>query len=343
MTVVMTGIRTVPRHIACTVIAAMRGIIILIALAVSAAPAAAEDRPWAAGVSEERKAKAQELLDRGNALALEKKYVEALEVYRSALEQWDHPGIQFSLVRCLIQLDRPVEASDHLELALKYGAAPFEPAVYSEALSYRKLLAGQIAELEVTCDQHGARLSLDGKPLATCPTTMVRRVEPGQHMIVGTREGYMINSVEVFALGAKRTRASVTLLPLSKVTKIVHRWSSWKPWVALGGGVALAGVGGLVRLEASSLMETYGHDVAASCTVMVCPVTFDAATKDAAVRDNAIAISLVSAGAAVAITSGVLLYMNRGRTVYERPAARAPVVGIGAASGGGWVTLGGGF
>src|SRR5262245_7917782 len=107
----------------------MRGIVIA-AVLLAAGTASGEERPWAVGVSDANKAKAQELLERGNALFLDKKYIEALDAYRSTLKSWNHPGIWFSVVKCLIQLDRAVEASDSLEKALQYGAAPFDQTVY---------------------------------------------------------------------------------------------------------------------------------------------------------------------------------------------------------------------
>jgi hypothetical protein len=62
--------------------------------------------------------------------------------------------------------------------------------------------------------------------------------------------------------------------------------------------------------------------------------------KDAAQRDNKIAIGVMSVGAAGAIVGGVLLYMNRGRTVYEeQPAAQVGFVP--ARDGGGVMTLSG--
>ena len=129
---------------------------------------------------------AQKLLEEGNALFLKKDYAQALEKYKAAVGSWDHPAIRFNMVRCLIQLDRPVDASDNLALALKYGAAPLEEAVYTEALSYQKLLANQIGDLDVTCEQAGVKVTLDGQPLLDCPGKEHRRVAPGQHQLVGT-------------------------------------------------------------------------------------------------------------------------------------------------------------
>lgn len=90
------------------------------------------------GVSETKKAEAGRLLEHGNALFLDKNYTAALAKYREAVAAWDHPAIRFNIVRCLIQLDRPVEAGENLQTTLRYGAAPLEDAVYTEALAYAR-------------------------------------------------------------------------------------------------------------------------------------------------------------------------------------------------------------
>jgi hypothetical protein len=101
--------------------------------------------PWSVGVTDDQKATAQGLLEDGNALFLRSDWTGALAKYTEAVGVWDHPAIRFNMVRCLIQLERHVEAYDNLKLALQYGAAPLEDAVYTEALSYEKLLENEIA------------------------------------------------------------------------------------------------------------------------------------------------------------------------------------------------------
>jgi Tfp pilus assembly protein PilF len=93
-----------------------------LAIALTLAPAVVRaDAPWSQGVSEEQKAKAKVLLDQGNALLIDKKYVEALDKYTEAVAQWDHPAIRFNMVRCQIQLGKNLEAYENLEKSLKYG------------------------------------------------------------------------------------------------------------------------------------------------------------------------------------------------------------------------------
>ncbi|MDB4956155.1 MAG: hypothetical protein JWO36_3724, partial [Myxococcales bacterium] len=119
----------------------MASIVLVLALGVSTRVHAEDVPPWAAGVSDAHKKSAKTLLDSGNVLFLGHDYVAALEQYKQAVAAWDHPAIRFNIVRCLIQLDRSLDAFDNLQLALKYGAAPLEAAVYNEALAYQKLLA----------------------------------------------------------------------------------------------------------------------------------------------------------------------------------------------------------
>src|SRR5580698_621854 len=219
----------------------MRWAAVWIAIAISV-PAHADDvQPWAAGVTAAQKDAAHKLLDAGNALFLQRDYAGALDQYRQAAAQWDHPAIRFNIVRCLIQLDRSVEAAENLKLALAYGAAPLEDAVYSEALAYQKLLAKQVADVDVSCSQPGATVTLDGQPLTSCPGTQLRRVSPGRHQLVASNDGFLTKTTDVVIAGGETQHVALELVPLSAAT-IGHRWAEWKPWVVLGSGVVVLGI-----------------------------------------------------------------------------------------------------
>jgi tetratricopeptide (TPR) repeat protein len=314
---------------------------LLVTVVCTLAPLAAvadDAQPWAVGVTDDQKARARVLLDQGNALFVDNKFPEALRAYGDAIEFWDHPAIRFNMVRALIQLDRHLEASRNLEKALAYGAAPLEDAVYKEAIAYRKLLADRIGTLEIECTQRDVAITVDGKDFVTCPTKQAIRVEPGNHFVVGTKAGLLTNTTKVTVFGGKTEHLKLTLDPLGANAKVVHRWPSYVPWVAFGAGAALIGAGGLLQLNASQQIETYNTKIDATCTLGCAPGEVDPAVDDirkSAERKGVIAASLIVAGGAGIVTGAVLMYLNRGRTVYPEI---APLPGGGAAMtwGGRW-------
>ncbi len=316
----------------------MRAVIIALALALVSGMAHADTaEPWKVGVTEDQKKQAKILLDEGNTLFVDKNYSEALAKYQAALGVWDHPAIRFNKVRCLIQLERPDEAAEELKLALKYGAAPLEDVVYAEALAYEKLLANQVAELAITCNKD-IKVTLDGVDLV-CGTQ--KRVKPGRRQLVGTRTGFLTKTIEVNAVGGEMQKVDVSLVPLTSAAKIEHRWATWKPWVVFGGGLAVVAIGGLVELQAQANMDGYRRQVQLQCGTTPCDETLvEPDQRDRAETQDKIAITVMSIGAATAITGGVMLYLNRGRTVYEQSTTR---VGVTPLAGGGAVTLGGRF
>lgn len=316
----------------------------------------ADAQPWAQGVTPAQKAQAQKHLEDGNAFFLKQQYKEALEQYQAAIGEWDHPAIRFNIVRCLIQLDKPVAASENLQAALKYGAEPLEEAVYTEALSYQKLLANEIGDLEVTCSQSAVKVTVDGKELLTCPGKGKRRVEPGSHSIVATKDGFLTKEVRAVVVGGKSETVDIKLIPLEKAAKVVHRWPTWIPWVVFGGSIGVAGFGALIQFDASDRMNQYDQRVASACSVRGCqlenPMTDEERMladdlnnqRESAERRNKIAIGVISVGAAGALIGGVLLFMNRGQTVYEDPVkAGSTAVNVVPTSDGGMVSLSGRF
>jgi hypothetical protein len=292
-------------------------------------------QPWAVGVSAEQKAAARQHLDAGNALFLDHKYVEALGEYTLATAAWDHPAIRFNMVRCLIFLKRPLEASDHLKLALKYGDAPYDQTIYSEALAYQELLADEIGQVEINCDQPGVQLTMDGQPLQfACPGKEQHPVLPGQHQIVGTKDGFMPRTIKLVVLGGKHEHETVMLDPLSKVARTRTRWAAWKPWAVAGGGAAAVGVGVLFEFAASSNAASYDRYVHTRCPPEGCPADdpYLADHKSRARLDSGIGITSLTLGGAAIATGVVLLILNRPQTYYpEQIPAIMPAITNGGA------------
>lgn len=293
--------------------------------------------PWSQGVTEEQKAQAKVLLDAGNLLLVQNKYLEALDKYAAAVAVWDHPAIRFNMVRCLIQLGRELEAYDNLELALKYGAAPLEDAIYNEALAYQKLLSMQVGNIKVTCAQDGVKLAIDGQPLATCPAQESRRLLAGPHQIVGSKSGLLPKTLDLVVIGGKEQGVDVKLEPLAAGAKVVHRWPNYVPWTVFVSGFAVGAIGGATLLFANNQMHQYDQIVSVKCTGRCEPEELEPYQhyKDNAHLESKIGMTTVILGTAAVATGAVMIYLNRGRTVYPEV---APLPG-----GGGALSLSGSF
>jgi hypothetical protein len=234
------------------------------------------------------------------------------------------------MVRCQIQLGKNLEAYENLEKSLRYGAAPLEETVYNEAVAYQKLLASQVGELEVSCGQAGVALTLDGMPLASCPTTHKQRVLAGPHQIVGTKKGLLTSQLQLVVVGGKSERVEVKLDPLEKGARVEHRWPQYVPFTVLFGGLGVAGVGVLFQVLGSSQMADYDRWVDTRCTGNCAPSELDDVQHlyDGARLKSGIGISLMVTGGAAVATGAVMLYLNRGRTVYPEITPTSAGVGV---------------
>jgi len=138
-----------------------------------------KERPWAENIPSAQQEQALLLFGEANKLFEDSQHLAALAKYREALKVWDHPAIRYNAAVALIHLDQPLNAYENLEPALRYGEAPLGPETYQQALTYRKLLLGQLAELKVTCAEQRAEVMLDGQSLFVGPGEAARRLLPG--------------------------------------------------------------------------------------------------------------------------------------------------------------------
>src|ERR1043165_522759 len=162
--------------------------LVVLALIASAAYADGE-KPWTAGKSKAEQDQAFHLYDQANELFAKGEYRDALAKYDEAIAVWDHPGIRYNRAVCLINLDRTVEAFEDLKLALQYGEEPLGKDLYNEGINYQKLLAKQVAEIEVVSKDSGAKISLDGKPLTlTAGRTSMMVATNATHEITASKQ-----------------------------------------------------------------------------------------------------------------------------------------------------------
>lgn len=161
---------------------------------------------------------------------------------------------------------------------------------------------------------------------------------PGPHQVVGVKDGFLTKTFDAVVVGGWAERMAVALEPLAAVGRIEHRWPVWIPWVVFGSGFAIAGAGALLDLSAAADMESYDRSIAQQCGAMACMESELPADvrdlRDRAETKSAFAVGIIVAGAAAITAGGVMLYLNRGRTVYPE---------VAPAAGGATVSLSGRF
>jgi tetratricopeptide (TPR) repeat protein len=249
-------------------------------------------------------------------------FLQARERYHEALKCWDHPGIHYNLALALINLDQPVDVYEELNKAIMYGPEPLtNQDKFDHAKEYLKLVAGQLANIEVSCDKTGAKVAVDGKDVFVAPGSYKAKVRVGKHTFYGEKEGYNARVTAPFIGPGETFRIELKLYTIPELTRYRRRWDkTWMPYAVIGAGALVGLIGGGLELSADSTYKDLNSSVAKCNT----------ATQGCQISNNQNLIDMQNSGntkrtlgyvgygvAGAAIATGALLvYLNR-RTAYQ--------------------------
>ncbi|MBM7113453.1 hypothetical protein [Archangium primigenium] len=267
------------------------------------------ERPWAKGVAKRDQERALELFRAGNALLKESIFVQASDKYRQALALWGHPAIHYNLALALMNLDQPIEVHEHLVAALRFGAEPLEAEKFEYARNYKTLIENQLAHVEVVCDQPGAVVMLDNKPLFTAPGRYSGLVRPGAHSVSATLAGYVPSDETRSLLPGETLSLDMKLFTANDLTRYRRRWSAAMPWLVMGAGAALTGGGVLLHLQSRERFNAFDTGINA-CGGCVPPTPLAAQLNQGNLMQRA-AFGGYALGGAALITGAVLAYLNQ--------------------------------
>jgi hypothetical protein len=278
------------------------------------------NRPWTVGVSPEQQKQAETLYEEGNRDFTNGFLAAAVTKYQAALQHWNHPGIHYNLALSLISLDRPIEAYESIVAALSHGTDALLPEEYQRAIDYKRMLRRQIAAVEVVCEEPGAAVTLDGKPLFTGPGRVTIMVLPGKHQIVAGKAGYVTTTKALRLAGAGRARVELRLVAAYQPsTRLQQRWFAWTPWavtgLGLGAGVAAATLHWQFSVDASRLSDSLRQECRTPCTTY--PATLVPLRERLEWQRKVAYAGYATAGAFLA-AGAVLAYLNRPQTVETR-------------------------
>lgn len=251
-------------------------------------------------------------------------FVQAVDKYAEALAHWDHPAIHYNIALALINLDRPLEVYDHLTKAIAYGPAPLDKDKYDYAKEYLRLVGGQLADIEVSCDAPGAKVAVDGSVVFVAPGRYAAKVRVGKHSFVAEKRGYITRTTAPFVGPGERYRIDLALYTSEELTRYRRKWSrAWIPYGVIGAGALIGLAGGGLELSARSSFRDYDAAVA-TCNEQN-PIVNGGCDKSTpgllGMRDSGNAkraagfVMYGLAGGAIAV-GGVLAYLNR-RHAYQ--------------------------
>jgi hypothetical protein len=278
----------------------------------------------------------------GNDLLNNGLFPQSVTRYRESLRCWDHPAIHYNLALALINLDQPIEVFDQLNEAIKYGSDPVGQDKFDHAKEYLKLVAGQLADIEVSCDKVGAKVALDGKEVFVAPGSHKAKVRVGKHTFYGEKEGYNARVTAPFIGPGETFRIELKLYTAEELTRYRRRWDrSWMPYVVIGSGALVGILGGVFELSANSSYKDFDAAVT-RCnvdTMNKCPANMPGLLDMKNSGDTKRTLGYVGYGVAgAAIVTGTILAILNRRQPYQirpedldeehtkRPLAVAPIV-----------------
>ena len=281
------------------------------------------DRPWAQGVPLADRQRAYALFLSGNATIKDGFFGNAAEKYKAALALWDHPAFHYNLGIAQMNLDQIVEAYQQFQAARRHGPRPIGEDKYAQALAYLNLLGNQLAAIEVICDEPGAEVALDGKPLFRGPGSKRVMVRPGGHRAEASKPDRLadVRQIVLDPGDSKRVRLAPQL-PAHLAT--TRRWPRWIPWAVAGAGAVVMGGAMYMDQHSSALFDQFDREFAErcpgntnGCTEKEIPAPVRARLDGAGTWQWSARVAYAAGGLALA-TSATLLFLNRERIVYER-------------------------
>jgi hypothetical protein len=210
-----------------------------------------------------------------------------------------------------------------------YKDGPFDKKTWGQVQDYQSLLASRVTELEVSCTQDDARITLDTEViLPKCPASATRKLAVQQdHVIVGEKPGYETRKIGPIRLApGKKTVLEVKLVPSGK-GHLARRWNKTVPWVVVTAGGVLTLSGFVPLYFGAKHIDSYDSAVTSQCP-NGCPASdyprLSALESDGK-RDYHIAYGLFAAGGAVAVAGIAMVVLNQPHL--EKAPAVAPSIG----------------
>jgi hypothetical protein len=247
-------------------------------------------------------------------------YAGALEKLDAAYQLFPSPTLGLYSARCLVKLNRLVEASDrYLEvtrLELNRNAPKGVRKAQADAGEERDKLLPRIPSLEILLEGargSGVDVTVDHKPLHWVLLGEKRRVNPGRYRIEAKRADATVTK-EVSLGAGESARVVLELPPLPMPRMPARRVAGWAAIGVAGAGAVTGSVAGIVAIaEGQSLAKSCANGACASAADPARTRSYDAARA-------ASAAGFVACG--LALAAGIPLLVLSPKVEYAYPDGR---------------------
>ena len=145
---------------------------------------------------------------RGVALANAGAYDQALAEFTRAYELVPHYAVLYNVGQAYLELGRTLKAVESLEQYLRLGAASIPTERRREVEAELAALSAELAAIQLTVDEEGAQISVDGEAVGRAPLSNPLRVSAGRHTLaVVSASGRRLEQTLQLARGETRTVA----------------------------------------------------------------------------------------------------------------------------------------
>lgn len=158
--------------------------------------------------------KARELWYRGVDAFRNGRYEEARQAFAECYALMPKSDVLRNLSISEIQSGRYVDAARHLTVLLSGADLPAN--VREEATRRLQQAEAQVGRLNVNVDVPGATVVIDGVPVGRTPLDGPWYIEPGQHEIAVSKQGYPQDSRQIYALAGVAIPVTVLLESLRR-------------------------------------------------------------------------------------------------------------------------------
>jgi len=281
----------------------------------------AQTRNYTEQTLKPQRERGRKLFQRGNQMFERREVDNAIKLYRQAYKLWPHPRVLFNIAVSLGFLSRPLESARTFRTVLEYGPEPINKQRFKQASERYIELMGQLTNLIITCQDQGAKLYINGKPVGTAPMLNKKvTLGPGTHMITASLSGKVPYSAQVRLSPGELKRVQISLQAFSDVVRYrkVSRYHWAVPTIVTIGAALLAGGGvgllmsgrnsvGTIQDEVNQAIATYGTSV---------PFYYDTNKESQALGMQKGGWALLGTAGAAAVTALVLWIMRKKKVRY---------------------------